>query len=84
MSVCTLLALLFVCFDTELNVQCNVAGVKCDEEEAMSLYRRSAELGNESAKFRLQEVEARQAVSQWSGRSIAVSESMQSSMVIHM
>ena len=55
----------------ELNALCNVAGVKRDMEEAMALYKRSAELGNESAKFRLQEVEARLAISQWSGRSAA-------------
>lgn len=43
-----------------------LGGIACDEAEAMGLYRRAAERGNESAKFRLEEEEARQAVSLWS------------------
>ncbi|XP_076446795.1 uncharacterized protein LOC143284067 [Babylonia areolata] len=43
-----------------------LGGIARDEEEAMVLYRRSAESGNENAKFRLQEEEAKKAVSLWS------------------
>lgn len=43
-----------------------LGGLKQDKEEAMALYQRSAEHGNQSAKFRLEEEEARKAVDMWS------------------
>lgn len=42
-----------------------LGGFDRDVEQAMSLYEKSAIQGNESAKFRLQEVKAKQAIDQW-------------------
>lgn len=42
-----------------------LGGLKQDMDLAMYLYRQSAKTGNQSAEFRLQEAEARKAISEW-------------------